>query len=341
MDTAPLGSQGLRVSRQGLGLMTMTAFYGGFSRKESEAESLSTIKKALDLGVNFFDTAWIYQSFGADGEPNTTNEELLGKAIKMYGRENFIIATKMGIVPSPGGTMTFNASESVIRSQLADSLSRLGVDYIDLYYCHRMPTDVSIEDMMTTMKKLVEEGKIRYVGLSECSPSELRRAHAVHPVSAIQMEWSLQSRDIEPVVVPTARELGVGIVAYSPLGRGFLACTFTNRDELDPKDRRLQHPRFKEENISENARAIDKFKAKAKDMGVTPAQLALAWVHAQGTDVFPIPGTRRTERIIENTGALEVSKKLTPEQVEEISQCVATFVGERYEGKVGEWSSRA
>ena len=151
----------------------MTAFYGGFSRKESEEKSLATIGKALDLGINFFDTAWIYQSFGADGEPNTTNEELLGKAVKMYGRDRFVIATKMGIVPGAGGAMSYHASESVIRSQLADSLSRLGVDYIDLYYCHRMPTDVSVEEMMTTMKKLVEEGKIRYVGLSEVSPSEL------------------------------------------------------------------------------------------------------------------------------------------------------------------------
>lgn len=269
--------------------MTMTAFYGSFSRSQSEGESLATIAAALDSGINMFDTAWIYQSFGSDGEPNTTNEELLGKAIAQFGRERFIIATKCGIVPSATG-MSFHSTEAAIRSQLSDSLSRLGTTYIDLYYCHRMPTDVSIEDMMGTMKKLVEEGSIRYVGLSECTPSELKRAHSIHPVTAIQMELSLQSRDCLRHVIPTARSLGVGIVAYSPLGRGFLSQTFSTRDVLDHADWRLANPRFSSENFDANAKAIEPFLALCKEKVVSPAVLALAWVHAQGADIIPIPG---------------------------------------------------
>ena len=339
MQVAPIGKEGLLVSQQGIGTMTMTAFYGSFNRRGAEAQSIETIGRALECGINFFDTAWIYQSFGADGEDNTTNEELLGKAIKRFGRDNFVVATKTGIVPGPDG-MQYLSAEEHIRRQLGESLQRLGIETIDLYYVHRMPTDVSIEDMMGTMKALVAEGKIKYVGLSECTPAELRRAHAVHPITAIQMEWSLQSRDIEESVVPTARELGVGIVAYSPLGRGFLSGTFAKREDLDSKDWRLHNPRFSEENFEENAKAIAAFKAKAEAMGVSPAQLALAWVHAQGTDVFPIPGTRHPERVAENAKAYEIAQSLTAQQVQEIGQCVAALKGNRYPGTNGTYNDR-
>lgn len=207
VTTLPLGSQGLRVSPQGLGCMGMTAFYGNFNRAEQESKSLDTIAKALELRLNFFDTAWIYQSFGADGEPNTTNEELLAKAIKIHGREKFVIATKFGIAMSPTGMRPMGTPE-VIRSQLADSLQRLDVEYIDLYYQHRMDPETPIEVTMNCLKELITEGKIGYIGLSECTPDEMRRAHAIHPITAIQMEYSLQSRDIEDQIIGTARELG-------------------------------------------------------------------------------------------------------------------------------------
>ncbi|KAF0718389.1 hypothetical protein As57867_001731, partial [Aphanomyces stellatus] len=219
-----LGSQGLVCSAQGLGCMGMTGFYGNFDRAAQEAESLRTISKALELGINMLDTAWIYQSFGAGGGGNFTNEALLAKAIKQHGRDKFVIATKFGIVPdptAPDGRRT-SGKEADIRSQLADSLERLGTNYIDLYYMHRMDPSTPIEETMAVLKSLVQNGTIKYIGLSECTPEELRRAHAVHPITAIQMEWSLQSRDLEDAIVPTARELGVGIVAYSPMCRGFL-----------------------------------------------------------------------------------------------------------------------
>ena len=326
-----LGSQGLVCSAQGLGCMPMTAFYGKFNRKDAEVGSLEAIKTSLDCGINFFDTAWIYQSFGADGETNTTNEELVGKAIKLFGRERMVIATKGGIVPGPDG-MKYSATEETIRSQIADSLSRLDTDFIDLYYVHRMPTDVSIEEMMTTLKALVAEGKIKYVGLSECTPDELRRAHAVHPVTCVQMEYSLQTRDIETTVLPVARELGVGIVAYSPLGRGFLSATFEKREELDEKDWRLQNPRFSEENFETNLKAIDGFRKYCADKNASPAQMALAWVHAAGPDVFPIPGSKRSAHVKDNSGAVELSLKLTAEDVAGIGSSVGSFVGKRYPG---------
>jgi aryl-alcohol dehydrogenase-like predicted oxidoreductase len=200
------------------------------------------IERALELGINFFDTAWIYQSFGSDGLPNRTNEELLGKAIKLYGREKFIIATKFGICMTPNG-LGFSGKPELIRSQLAESLERLGVEYIDLYYQHRMDPETPIEETVTCLKELVAEGKIRFIGLSECTPDELRRANSIHPITAIQMEWSLQTRDLEPHLLPVARELGVGIVPYSPLGRGLLTGKFSSLDNLDEKDWRRSVPR--------------------------------------------------------------------------------------------------
>jgi aryl-alcohol dehydrogenase-like predicted oxidoreductase len=223
VEQRPIGSAGLVASVQGLGCMGMTAFYTDSDPRLLEDGNQETIARALELGINFFDTAWIYQSFGKGGFPNQTNEELLGRAIKIHGRDKFVIATKFGIVPGADGVPKANSSEATIRAQLQDSLNRLGVDTIDLYYQHRPDQDVPMEDVMRVMKDLIAEGKIRFVGMSECSADELRRAHAVHPVTAVQMEWSLQTRDIEENgMLATARELGVAIVAYSPLGRGFL-----------------------------------------------------------------------------------------------------------------------
>lgn len=227
--------------------------------------------------MNFFDTAWIYQSFGAGGGDNVTNEEVLGRAIKRHGRDKFIIATKFGIGMGPTG-MIFSGKPDFVRAQLNDSLTRLGVSCIDLYYMHRMDPSTPIEETMVCLKELIAEGKIKYIGLSECTPDELRRAHAVHPVSAIQMEWSLNTRDLETSIIPVARELGVGIVAYSPLGRGLLAGTM--HDKLDPNDWRRKQPRFKGENLANNE--ATSFYAYAAKKGVTPAQLALAWVLARG-----------------------------------------------------------
>ncbi|OQR82072.1 hypothetical protein ACHHYP_16386, partial [Achlya hypogyna] len=222
MEQRVLGRQGLRVSAIGLGAMGMTAFYGDFDREAAEETNLATIGKALELGINFIDTAWIYQSFGMDGKPNVTNEALVGKALKRFGRNKFVLATKFGFGFDANGQRFISGKPAFIREQLAESLQRLDTDYIDLYYMHRMDPSTPIEETVACLKELVQEGKIKYIGLSECTASELRRAHAVHPISAIQMEWSLNSRDIEASVVPAARELGVGIVAYSPLGRGLL-----------------------------------------------------------------------------------------------------------------------
>ncbi|CAK4681461.1 hypothetical protein LEN26_006979 [Aphanomyces euteiches] len=322
----PLGSQGLICSAQGLGCMGMTSAYGGFDRAAQEEESLRTISKALELGINMLDTAWLYQSFGAGGGGNFTNEELLGKAIKQHGREKFVIATKFGIVAGPNG-LGVSGKEADIRSQLADSLQRLDVDYIDLYYMHRMDPDTPIEETMAVLKALVQEGKIKYVGLSECTPEELRRAHAVHPVTAIQMEWSLQSRDLEDAVVPVARELGVGIVAYSPLGRGFLADIDTF-DKLDANDWRHGLPRYSGEKLAESKAKVARFFEIATAKGCTPAQLALAWVHAQGHDVFPIPGTKSSNRVAENAQAVAI--QLKPEDIKEIAAAGASIDGPRY-----------
>lgn len=325
----PLGSAGLMVSAQGLGCMGMTAFYGGFDREAAEEESLRVFGEALQQGINFLDTAWIYQSFGADGKDNTTNEGLVGKALKLYGREKFVVATKFGIHMNDGA-LSISGKEDVIRSQLADSLNRLGVDYIDLYYMHRMDPSTPIEDTMTVLKALVEEGKIRYIGLSECTASELRRAHAVYPVTAIQMEWSLQTRDLEADVVPCARELGIGIVAYSPLGRGFLTST-TAFDSLESNDwRKTSNPRFCDANLEKNKESVLSFFQLAEAKNCTPAQLALAWVHAQGEDVFPIPGTKSIKRIVENAAAFSVLP-LSALDMSEIANSVGVVYGDRYD----------
>ncbi|EGR31129.1 hypothetical protein IMG5_117220 [Ichthyophthirius multifiliis] len=331
----PLGSQGLLVSAQGLGCMGMTAFYGSFNRSQTEGESLKTIATALEHGINFLDTAWIYQSFGQGGGENYTNEELIGKAIKIHGRDKFIIATKFGIVINEKG-MGYSGKEETIRSQLADSLQRLGTNYIDLYYQHRMDPQTPIEETMEALKKLVHEGKIKYIGLSECTPDELRRAHKIHPVTAIQMEWSLQTRDLEQNIIPTARELGVGIVAYSPLGRGLLSKTFNTGEKLEQGDWRNNVPRFKGENLEKNI--PKKFFEKAVELGFSPAQLALAWVHSRGNDVFPIPGTKTSSRLAENAKAALI--QLSQQQWNEIEKLIPDVVGDRYQDMSSTFNNR-
>jgi aryl-alcohol dehydrogenase-like predicted oxidoreductase len=309
--------------------MGMTAFYGS---PASEEESLATIGRGLELGLNFLDTAWIYQDF----ESGATNEALVGKALAKFGREKFVLATKFGIKVGASGIAT-DSSRETIRAQLEQSLQRLNTPYIDLYYQHRPDPNTPIEDVVRSLKELVDEGKIKYIGLSECTPDELRRAHAIHPVTAIQMEWSLQTRDIEAQVVPTARELGVAIVAYSPLGRGFLSRTFKKVDDLDEKDWRRRQPRFKE-HFDANEKAAAKLEELAAKHKCTPAQLALAWVHGRGDDVFPIPGTRRATRLEENIGALKI--KLSPEECAELEAAVPEASGDRYEGMQGTFNTR-
>ncbi|KDO18742.1 hypothetical protein SPRG_15863 [Saprolegnia parasitica CBS 223.65] len=327
MQQRKLGTQGLSVSAIGLGAMGMTAFYGDFDREAAEETNIETIGKALELGVNMIDTAWIYQSFGIDGKPNVTNEALVGKAIKRFGRDKFVIATKFGPGIAADGKSFVSGKPAHIREQLAQSLERLGVDSVDLYYMHRMDPSTPIEETMQCLKELVLEGKIKYVGLSECSSDELRRAHAVHPVSAIQMEWSLTTRDLEATVVKTARELGVGIVAYSPLGRGLLTGTITALADLSEKDRRLHMPRFRNGNFEKNVPSS--FFDLAARKHVTPAQLALAWVLHRGEDVVPIPGTKCATRLAENAGAAAI--QLSGTELDEIERAIPGAAGDRYD----------
>lgn len=321
----------------------MTAFYGTFDRQEAEEESINTIGKALESGINFLDTAWIYQSFGIDGKENVTNEDLVGKAIARFGRENFIIATKGGI-RRENGALKVDGSIENFKVQIEESLNRLKIDYIDLYYIHRIDINIPIEDTIRFLKTYVDQGKIKYIGLSECTPDELRRAHAIHPITAIQMEWSLQSRDIENTLVPVARELGVGIVAYSPLGRGFLGDIKKVIDEIEAakkeskSDSRIYLPRFSGENFEKNKENILKFYELAAQKNCTPSQLALAWLHSQGDDVFPIPGTKNSNHIISNAKAFDFVPLSAEDKVlvENLVKCE----GERFGNSFNHYNTR-
>ncbi|EKX35269.1 hypothetical protein GUITHDRAFT_79953 [Guillardia theta CCMP2712] len=309
MELRPLGSQGLMAPPMGLGCMGMTAFYD-VNHDEHEEISLRTLDRALELGVNFL----VSKGFASCGR----NEELVGKAIKKHGRDKFIIATKFGAeYTADAKPVPHLGRPEHVRRHCEDSLKRLGTDYIDLYYMHRMDPTTPIEETMGEVKKLIAEGKVKYVGLSECTAAELRAAHAVQPISAIQMEWSLQTRDIEKDIVPTARELGVAIVAYSPLGRGLLSNTFKSRSDIKENDWRRFNPRFSEENFDTNYQNTLKIKAVAERKGCTPAQIALAWLLHQGKDVFPIPGTKSPERLEENAKAVDIV--LTAEDLQELS----------------------
>lgn len=336
VDIRPLGNQGLMVPRIGYGAMGATAFYGIEDVAAAETSALAAIDKYIELCAPYpvhIDTAYIYvHPSGAH------NESLVGKAIAKHGRDKFVIATKFGVDPK---TFTHLSKPEDIRKQLNESLARLGTDYIDLYYQHRADPNIPVESVVTTLKELVTEGKVKYIGLSECTGEELRRGYGIHPISAIQMEYSLQTRDIEGSVLPVARELGVGIVAYSPLGRGFLSATFTKPDDLSATDWRRSQPRFKSENFDTNYEAVKNFNALASKYNCTPAQLALAWLLSRGDDIFPIPGTKSAGRLEENVKAMDIVKSLTKEQFDELTTVVPEATGQRYEGMWGTWNLRA
>ncbi|MFK4110946.1 aldo/keto reductase [Streptomyces sp. NPDC002176] len=293
----------LEVSRIGLGVMGMSAAYTGANT--DDAESIRTIHRALDLGVTLIDTAEAYGPY--------TNEELLGEAVKGR-RDQVVLATKFGLVSHAGaGLGSLDSSPANIRTALEGSLKRLGTDHIDLYYQHRLDPGTPIEETVGALGELVAEGKIRHIGLCEVGPETIRRAHAEHPLTAVQSEYSLWTRGVEDKVLPTLRELGIGLVPFSPLGRGFLTGAISGDTEFDETDFRRGNPRFTGENFQRNLRLADEVKAIAAGIGATPAQVALAWLLAQNGDIAPIPGTKRVTRVEENTAADQL--RLTPEQV--------------------------
>jgi aryl-alcohol dehydrogenase-like predicted oxidoreductase len=309
---------GLEVSRIGLGAMSMSGYYN--TREGSDAESIRAIHRALDLGVTHLDTAEIYGPY--------INEELVGRAIKGR-RDQVVLATKFGIVSHSGeGPGVLDSSPANIRVAVEGSLKRLGTDRIDLYYQHRFDPKTPIEDTVGALADLVAEGKVRHIGLSEASPATIRRAHAVHPVAALQTEYSLWTRDPEAELLPLLRELGIGFVPYSPLGHGFLTGKIHSNDELAADDWRKTNPRFVGENLRRNLRIVDEVAAVAAEAGATPAQVALAWLLAQGDDIAPIPGTKRVARVEENTAADRI--ELTTEQVERLNH-LTPAAGERHD----------
>jgi aryl-alcohol dehydrogenase-like predicted oxidoreductase len=314
MEQRTLGTQGLTVSALGLGCMGMTWAYGA----SDEAESIRTIHRALDLGITFLDTAEIYGPF--------TNEELVGKALAGR-RAGVVVATKFGF-KFEGGTRGVDGSPANVKRVADASLKRLNIDVIDLYYQHRRDPNVPVEETVGAMKELVEEGKVRFLGLSEVGPETLRRANAVHPISALQSEYSLWERGIEADVLPALRELGIGLVPYSPLGRGFLTGAL-KVDDLGADDWRRTNPRFSEANARKNQHLVDVVKRIATRRAATPAQVALAWVLAQGNDVVPIPGTKRVRYLEDNAGALAVH--LTGDDLHELDALGADVAGERYD----------
>jgi aryl-alcohol dehydrogenase-like predicted oxidoreductase len=322
MEIRKLGTEGLEVSAQGLGCMGMSAFYG----TTDEGEAIATIHRALALGVNFLDTAQLYGPL--------TNEELVGRAIR-GNRDDYVIATKFSRRmdnATPGDMSTVgpaDGSAEWVRSSIEVSLQRLGVDHVDLYYQHRVDPNTPIEETVGAMADLVAEGKVRHIGLSEAAPETIRRAHAVHPVTAVQTEYSLWTRDLEESVLPTLRELGIGLVAYSPLGRGFLAGRFRSPQDLADDDFRRTGPRFKGENLERNLGLVAKVEDLAAEKGCTPGQLALAWVMAQGDDVVPIPGTKRRPYLEENAAATDV--ELTADDLARIDAEVPAAAGKRYD----------
>ncbi|XP_061340515.1 probable aldo-keto reductase 1 isoform X2 [Gastrolobium bilobum] len=304
-----LGTQGFEVSKLGFGCMGLS---GAYNDPLPEEDGISVIKYAFSKGITFFDTADIYGTGGA-------NEVLVGKTLKQLPREKIQLATKFGVARRDQSGLLVKGSPDYVRSSCEASLKRLDVEYIDLYYQHRVDTSVPIEETVGELKKLVEEGKVRYIGLSEASPDTIRRAHAVHPITAVQIEWSLWTRDVEEEIVPLCRELGIGIVPYSPLGRGF----FGGKGVLEnvPAVSYLTaHPRFQAENLDKNKSIYDRIESLAQKHHATPAQLALAWVLQQGEDVVPIPGTTKIKNLEQNLGALAV--KLSEKDLREISEAV-------------------
>jgi aryl-alcohol dehydrogenase-like predicted oxidoreductase len=319
MEVRTLGTQGLLVSAQGLGCMGMSEFYG----TADEGEATATIHRAIELGVTFLDTADMYGPF--------TNEQLVGRAIADR-RDDVVLATKFGFIRDPENPRTrgINGRPDYVMRACDASLRRLGTDHIDLYYQHRVDTDVPIEETVGAMAELVDAGKVLHLGLSEASAETIRRAHAVHPIAAVQSEYSLFSRDIEDEVIPALRELGIGLVAYSPLGRGLLTGRFSSTGDFGDDDFRVHQPRFQGENFARNLALVDKVRELAREHQCTPGQLALAWVAAQGQDIVPIPGTKRIRYLEENVAATELS--LSAEDLQRIDDAGLSdeVAGDRY-----------
>jgi aryl-alcohol dehydrogenase-like predicted oxidoreductase len=317
MQKRKLGGEGLEVSALGLGCMGMSQSYG----EADESEAIATIHRAIELGVNFFDTAEVYGPF--------ENEELLGRALKGK-RPSVIIATKFGFRIEDGRIAGVNSRPEHIRQVAENSLRRLSTDYIDLFYQHRVDPAVPIEDVVGAMSELVREGKVRFLGLSEAGEQTVRRAHAVHPIAALQSEYSLWERNLEPEIIPALRELGIGLVPFSPLGRGFLTGAVKRAEEYDEGDFRRRDPRFQGENFDANMRAASVVRSVADEKGATPAQVALAWLLHKGGDIVPIPGTKRRRYLEENTGAAALS--LAPSEMERLDDALAPekVAGQRY-----------